>query len=50
MYKERYRIHHVYLVKIGKSFPRVFLKTSLLQRSVFQSTIGKDFPILHSEP
>ena len=31
------------LVKIGKSFPRVFLKTSLLRRSVFQSTLGKKF-------
>ena len=36
--------------KIGKYFPHVFLKTSLLRRSVFQSTLGKDFPILHSEP
>ena len=27
--------------KIGKYFPRVFLKTSLLRRSVFQSTLGK---------
>ena len=36
--------------KIGKYFPHVFLKTSLLRRSVFQSTLGKDFPILHLEP
>ena len=39
--KERYRIHHVYLVKVGKTFPHVLLKTSLLRRLVFQSTLGK---------
>ena len=47
---ERYRIPHVSFVEDRSSFPRVFLKTSLLRRSVFQSTLGKDFPIFHSEP